>query len=393
MPFRNKIRLPLYIKTPQFPTEANRFRLSDGTSKTLSVTIRKTWELQTDYMGELTHQRLVIALNHDTVTIEGDKYMGGVSVDGDYEISWPDFLDYPLGQAAVKIQVTPFDMTNSNCQTCEEASQLSAVDDDAGEIDEGEAKEVDVFANDNICCFPVTAEIVSFASGYLDSATIDAATGIATLTAKNPANSVGNIILATYRVTCPDGSYDEADIYGSIAGSEPECEQPGGIGVDTVSAPPPPYTVTVIWGTPVVDPPGGYEWQLFEMQTPGTPVQTGTSVGKTVVLTGLSGTTDYGFYVRSVCADGVFSPYTELLFLTPDSPEGSDCGKFIISADDGTVDGVTFYYSFMDCSGNIVTHGITNLATKEECMLMDSSNTPIYFEATGPVNYLYDSPC
>lgn len=394
MAFRNKIRLPLYIKTPQFPTEANRFRLSDGTSKILSVTIRKTWDLQTDYMGHLTHQRLVIALNHDTVTIEGDKYIGGVTVDGEYDIAWPDFLDYPLGQASVKVQVTPFDMTNSNCQTCEEATQLSLEDNTFGQIlEEGSINEIEVFGNDSICCYPITAEIVSFASGYLDSVTIDPATGIVTVTVKNPVNTVGSIKLATYRVTCPDGSYDEADIYGiGIAGSGTECEQPSGFEAVVFSDPPSPFSADIEWTAPAVDPAMGYEWELYEMQTPGTPVQTGTSADKTVTLTDLAPGTDYGFYVRSVCGEDVYSSYTEFLFTTPGSSI-STCGNFVISANDGTLDSIFKYYSFMDCTGTITTHSVLNLTSKEECMMMDEFNVPIYFEGEPGVTYLYDSPC
>lgn len=391
MPFLNRIRLPLYLKTPQFPTEANRFRLSNGTSKTLSVTIRKQYSLQTDYLSESFHQKLTVALNHDTVNIEGDRYIGGVSVDGEYEIQWPDFLDYPLGQASVKLQVTPFDMTNDNCQTCEQATQLSLVDDEAGEINEGEAKEVDVFANDNICCFPVTAEIVSFASGYLDSATIDAATGIVTITAKDPATTVGRIVLATYRVTCPDGTYDEADVYGNIAGSGEECEQPGSVSIDIISLPPPPISVTIIWVTPAVDPASGYEWELYEVSAPGTPVQTGTSADKSVDITGLNSGTDYAFYVRSVCGEGVYSPYTQFLFSTESGASG--CGKFDVSCDDGTPDPNVYHYSFMDCGGIIQNRIMHNLQTFTHCMLEDSSHSPIYFAADPPITVTYVEPC
>lgn len=394
MPFVNRIRLPLYLKTPQFPTEANRFRKSNGESQTLSVTIRKQYNVQTDYMGELTHQRLVIALNHDNVTIEGDKYVGGVTVDSDYEIQWPDWLDYPLGQGTVKIQVTPFDMTNSNCQTCEEATQLSLVDDDAGEIAEGAAAEVGVYGNDSICCFPITAEIVSFASGYLDSATIDEATGIATLTAKNPVASVGSIVLATYRVTCPDGSYDEADIYGSIAGSEPACEQPADFDAVVFSSPPSPYTATITWGTPAVPPGSGYEWILYIASDLGTPVDTGVTAINEIELTGLDPATDYVISVRSVCSEGVYSPYTDVEFTTPASGV-SDCGKFTIAADDGGVFTEAYDYSYMDCEGVIRNKVIINLQSIILCLLTDENDIPVYFETPNPdvVTYSYIEPC
>lgn len=392
MPFYNRIRLPLYLKTPQFPTEANRFRLSNGESKTLSVTIRKNYTVATDYMSQTMHQRLVIALNHDTVNIEGDRYVGGVTVDGDYEITWPDFLDYPLGQAGVKIQVTPFDITNDNCQTCEEATQLSLVDDNGGEIvgDGGEVT-VNVFANDSICCFPIIAEIVYFNDAYLDSATIDA-TGNVTLTAKNPVATVGSIIMATYRVTCPDGAYDEADVYASITGSEPDCEQPGGILFDSISEPPPPFTAQIEWFTPAVDPAGGYEWLLFEMQTPGTPVQTGTSADKTVTLMGLQAGTDYGFYVRTVCVEGVYSLYTELLLTTPTTGL-TMCDNFTVTCSDGTVEPNVYNYSFMDCGGLIQNYSIINLQTRDHCMMSDGFNQPFYFESDIPVTHIYDAPC
>lgn len=391
MSFHNRIRLPLYLKTPQFPAEANRFRLSNGVTKTLSVVIRKTEQLVTDYMGEKMHQRLVIALNHDVVSIEGSRYIGGVAVDGEYEIAWPDFLDYPLGAASVRLQATPFDVTNANCQTCEEASQLSLVDDEAGELAEGSVNPVNVYTNDTICCFPPEAEIVSFNAGYLDDATIVSATGVATLTVKNPVPSVGNIVLATYRVTCPDGSYDEADIYGSIAGSEPECEQPGGI--EFVQGITPPFAIQAIWATPAVPPAGGYEWLLYEAADPSTAIDSGTTAINEANFTVGLPDTEYIFSVRSVCGEGIYSPYTNANFTTADTPT-EDCGSFEVSADDGTVGNNVYSYSFMQCDGNLRTRYMTNLTTRTECMLTDAFNNPVYFNtATAYVTYNYTEPC
>lgn len=392
--FRNRVRLPIYTRTPQFPTESTRFRKANGVSVTLSVTIRKIYELVTDYMGELMHQRLIIALNHDEVAIEGERYDGDVTVDGDYQIEWPDFIDYPLGQAKVNIQVTPFDMTNSNCQTCDVLSQLNLVDDQAGEIAEGGVANVGVYSNDTICCFPVTAEIVSFNTGYLASATIDETTGIVTLTALNPAPSVGNTIMATYRVTCPDGSYDEADIYGSIAGSEPECEQPAEFDLNVYSGTGP-VDVDIEWLSPAVDPASGYEWQLYDMAAPGVVVQSGTSADKTVTIEGLNAGTNYGFYVRSVCGEGVYSAYTEHLFTTPTGGIIT-CGAFDITANDGTLFANMYTYSFMDCNGEIQTRKITNLNTRQECMLVDDFMVPVFFTSSGSgteVTYLFVSGC
>jgi hypothetical protein len=391
MPFANRIRLPLFASTAQFPTEATRFRKANGATKTLSVVIRKTYNITTDYMGELMHQKLVIALNHDIVTIEGDRYIGGIAVDGEYAIEWPELLDYPLGQAKVLVQATPFDATNSNCQTCDVLTQLSLEDDDFLEMDEGNTYTENVYVNDSICCFPSTSEIVSFNTGYLESATIDE-NGTVNLSVKNPVSSVGSIVMATYRVTCPDGTYDEADIYGSINGSEPACEQPSGFEPDAVT-PGPPISVQVSWTDPAVAPSNGFYWELYVTSDPGTLLDSGTTSDHFVDLTPLNPGTSYTFYVRSQCDDGVNSPFTSHEFTTPDS--GSEtCGTFNVAADDGTLGSTIYFYSFMDCNGEIQNRAINNLSSVFECMLMDVDSQPVFFqEHADAVTYTYDSLC
>ena len=37
MPFKNRIRLPFYLRQPQFPHDLDQFRLADGTTKKLKV--------------------------------------------------------------------------------------------------------------------------------------------------------------------------------------------------------------------------------------------------------------------------------------------------------------------------------------------------------------------
>lgn len=394
MPFHQRVRLPIHPYTPQFPTEANRFRLANGVTKTQSVTIRKTYTLKTDSMSEGFHQKLVIALNHDNVTIESDKYLGGVAMDGEYAINWPDFLDYPLAPGEAVIQVTPFDATNTNCATCDVLTQLTLVDDDAGEFAEGEAKQVDTFANDTICCFPPDATIVFINTGYMDTVTIDTATGIATLTAKNPAPTVGSIVMATYRVTCPDGTYDEADIYGSVAGSEPACEQPSGIDIG-YSITGPPFVVTMSISNPAVTPVGGFEWILYDSSAPGVPIDSGTEMDNIIEFSVPNADHDYIFSVRSACGEGVFSPYTNQEFTTPEgSGEASNCGTFAVACDDETLSTTIYYYSYMDCAGVIQNSGITNLAVQFVCMLMDTFNQPVYFQDhSGFINATYDSLC
>lgn len=221
MPFRNRIRLPLKLSKAQFPSEREVFRLADGSSKTIKAIVKKTYQGSTDYISESWHQKTIIALSHDTVTIEGDKYFGGVTLESDYEVGWQDFLDFPVAPASFTVQVTPFDATNANCQSCEEANQLSLVDDTIpGAITESEVATYNVAANDNICCYPAEFSLITFDTTYISSATIDE-DGLLTVTAQAsmPSSSLREFL--TYRVTCPNGAYDEAIVSSVFTGSEP----------------------------------------------------------------------------------------------------------------------------------------------------------------------------
>lgn len=382
MPFKNRIRLPLYIKQPQFPAEANRFRLANGATKTLSVVIRKTFNLVTDYLPERMHQRVVIALNHDEVNIEGDRYVGGVAVDGDYKIEYPDFLDYPLGQAEVQIQVTPFAATNDNCQTCEEVTQISLVDDTIPDpITEGDDGTMNVFTNDTICCSPITAEIISFNTTYVDAATISEL-GVAVITTKNPAPNGTNVILATYRVTCPNGGYDEADIYGTVAGTEPACEPPFSLVHTHISE----DEDEIAWDPPMAD---FYQYQLYDCDNLGTPIETGDLTTNFIVFTGLSAGQCYVISVRKDCGGGSFSEWVSLEFTVP-APE-SVCGRFTLT-NEAYPDIPTDTVTYMNCSG--VLTDIVVKTTRIVCMLTDEVNTPLYFESSeGETTYLFTEPC
>lgn len=383
MPFKNRIRLPLYTKAPQFPAEANRFRLANGESKTLSVVIRKTYNLVTDYLPERMHQRLTIALNHDEVNIEGDRYVGGVSVDGEYKIEWLDFLDYPLAQAEVQIQVTPFAATNDNCQTCEEASQLETVDDVIpGDISEGAIVNASLYDNDTICCFPFTAEIVWFNPDFVDSVVLTEATGNVLITMKDPAPLQEAVSLITYRVTCPNGVYDEADVIGTVLGTIPGCEVPADLEYVNVDE----GTDVVTWTGA-----GDFEWELYTCDNLGTPVQTGAGAINSKTFNDLAPGQCYRFPIRKDCGGGSFSAWTNIEFTVP-VPD-ANCGEFEFTANDGTTDRNIYQASYMNCNGTISNNTIPNLSTRNGCLMVDSNNDPIYFEGDPEITYIYIGPC
>lgn len=389
MPFKNKIRLPFYLRQPQFPSERNVFRKSDGSVKVLSNVIRKTYQGLTDMMDENLHQRLRIALAHDTVTITNANYLYDIVEDGDYQIGWIDFIDFPLAPATFQVQITPFNVSNDNCATCEEATQLNLSDDTfPGSLEEGEEYTISVYDNDTICCFPPDASITTFNTDYLDSATIDSETGIITVVVKDPvADSGPGMNLLTYRVTCPDGSYDEADVFGEVTGSVEACTPPS----DLVYSHIPETEIStesdqVSWtGT------GDFEWNLYNCGDLGTPISSGTTSGNVATFLSLDVGSCYHFSIRKVC-ESSNSEFISIDFETP-APE-SNCGRFDVTANDGTLGGEIYSFSYMNCSGTLVPNHVVNLDTKSVCMLTDSMNVPIYFVASNvAVTYSYDEPC
>lgn len=370
MPFSNRVRLPVQIHSPQFPEERQVFRKANGQTKTQSVVIRKTYEFETDFFPEQWHQRLKILLAHDNITFEGERFLGDISQDGDYSIEWPEgVLHYPAAKASTKVQVTPFDATNANCATCEEVSQLALEDDQSGTLQEDTDYTVQTADNDSICCYPAVFSLVSFNSDYLDSCTIDPATGEVSMHTGTGLTSANGIVLATYRVTCPDGSYDEADITGDIDGTTPGCLAPfiTSASGDTATS------GLITWTEPV--PGGTYQWELYEGAGPiGSPVQTGTVTDDELEITGLTPDTEYYFQIRTDCGGGNFSNYVSGLFSTQPG-ESESCGEYNVCYARPFFSGF-LNFSYVDCNGDPQSVPIPNNTCRIVCALQNSPGDP-----------------
>lgn len=393
MAFRNRVRLPFYITRPQFQEERNVFRLSNGTTKVQSVVIRKIYEVEVNYLPEEIHERLKIALAHDTVTIEGFKYLTGTGVvaEADYEIAWlQNMIDYPLAKASFKAEITPYNYSNDNCQTCEEASQLSLEDDTItgpyDSLDEGSTTEYNVFENDSICCKPITAEIVIINTLYVDSATIDATSGIVEIILHATTPSGNNVNLLTYRVTCPNGSYDDADVYANISGSEEFCEAPGSLDAGSISA----TGATPNWFNLPSPSPESYNYQLFLASDLFNPIDSGNTNQTSVNYTDLEPGTCYKFFVQSVCEGGGTSEFISIEFCTAEAE--TSCGLYIMSYNDGSGQRGHFTTgSYINCTGTEVNVIVFNMSFQIFCALETSPGVPVYI--SGGTSVTYDQPC
>lgn len=393
MPFTNRIRLPFKLTRPQFPEDRSIYRKANGETKILSVTVKKTYEGETDWLPEKWHQRLAIALGHDNITIEGDKYFGGVAKDGDYEIDWQTFLDYPTAKAKFSVQVTPFDNTNSNCQTCEEATQLSLENDTFPDpLEESQSYEINVADNDNICCYPARFSIVSFDTNYIASASIDQE-GNLTVNMADSFITANGLTLLTYRVTCPNGGFDEAQVIGDTSGTEVACNAPTNLVVTSTTS-----SGAEIDFTAAVPTPDHYFWRLYKTSAaPAVLVQSGESSIPHVSLTGLLPSQTYHFYIRSQCDDtnndDPASNFVELDLLT--APASGTCGEYILNyLDPFGAPGAHADATYLDCSGVYQNLYVPNFVPRTICALQTSPGVPVYINSGGAtVGHGTDSYC
>lgn len=375
MAFKNRIRLPFKLTRPQFPEERVNFRKANGETKTLSVVVRKEYEGETDYFSADWHEKLKIALAHDLISIEGDRYVGDIAQTGEYNIEWPDFLDYPTGKAKFKAEVTPFNESNSNCMTCEEATQLELTDDLItalyGEpLQEGETYEWNVAENDNICCYPAVFSIVWFNTDYLTDYSISQL-GVVSITLGSDLVSANSLKIATYRVTCPNGNYDEADILANIEGSTEGCLAPTGLQAAILG----PNEIEYSWDEPFAN--GAYYYELYEGSLPvGTPVHSGLiDITTSVSFDDLNPDTEYYFQVRTACY-GSYSNYASTGGSTP--VQGESCGEYTVAVDDGTGNPSNFYTcKRTDCAGDINNVTILNGTSRIICALQNSPGDPV----------------
>lgn len=373
MAFKNRIRLPIKLTRPQFPEERKSFRKANGVTKTLSVVVRKEYEGETDFLPEGWHEKLKIALAHDNIRIEGDKYLGDIAQSGDYSIEWPEFLDYPTGKAKFKADVTPFSETNSNCMTCEEATQLTLEDDTITGIysylQEGQTYEQDLTANDTICCYPATFSVFWYNTDYITAASISE-TGILSVTLGTGLISANSLKIATYRVTCPNGGYDEADVYADIEGSIEGCLAP-----TELTSFQHPNSLDFSWLNPFLY--ATIEWEIYLGTLPvGSPIQSGTAeeAGEQLVED-LEAGEDYYFRIRTVC-EGSESNWVGIQVAT--TPLSANCGEYNVAVDDGTGNPGNFYtVTYTNCAGASQNAAIPNGISVLICALQGAPGSPV----------------
>lgn len=114
---QNQVRLPFYLRRPQFQITENIFRRSDGVKERTSTVIEKDWLGTVGYLSAEQHEKLVVALKHDYVNINNG--FSGVNYrmtqEGEYTPGYPDDINSALVPAEFRISDYSHNYVNNNC--------------------------------------------------------------------------------------------------------------------------------------------------------------------------------------------------------------------------------------------------------------------------------------
>lgn len=287
----NYVRLPFNVSRPQYPETKNIFQYADGSQKIVDSVIKKTLQLDTDYMSAEWHEVLKIALSHDDVTIfpgvinfigspaDYDHALGIVPED-DYNIQWHDRVRQLRAPAQTRVSITPFAAINPNCDNCL-APPCSITTDPVSPLVFDQPGDP-VFYSEGVIVFDIndyfdfTVENcpsgIEFALEGLASFDVDSVVvtpeGEITVTMNTlaPGTYLIDQELFSIRALCPDSECPTVITFiGTI--SEENCPVPEPLSIDTVF----PYDFTFSWAGPPTfapEPNGGYRLTLYSAAQP-----------------------------------------------------------------------------------------------------------------------------
>lgn len=114
----NEIRLPMYATSPAFDIEQQTYVRSNGIRTKVFARLAKKYKFVTDFLPEEIHQKLVVALNHDTVyiTVSENQYLLQCTFENEYNQDFPSIMQgMNVWPADFQVYETPFNEINNNC--------------------------------------------------------------------------------------------------------------------------------------------------------------------------------------------------------------------------------------------------------------------------------------
>lgn len=107
------------LYNPEWETEEEVYRQSNGVLRMLNESTRPTYTMQTAPIHQRLIQGLRIALMHDTVNIWSSKYTGRIVRTGSFTVENIQFMMYPLSRVNFQFQPYSFNATNDKCGSCD----------------------------------------------------------------------------------------------------------------------------------------------------------------------------------------------------------------------------------------------------------------------------------
>ena len=318
--FFNKVRLPFYLHKPQYTVQEEIYTKSNGIRHVSKTIISEEWEGVVDWLHSDMHRKLNIALRHDVVYLMNLNYNFHFRLTGSYDIEWATIPRVKIGNGKFKGVNEDFYEMNNGCGQCEEGGQYLVANDDIPDnyFGDGDTFNVDVAANDIICCDNPVFELVNVDYSIIQWASLST-NGIFTGVLLNPVPA-GKKWVARYKVSC-NGSYAEADIYLNLkgtGGTGTGCQPPTNITATPVNIQATTVDMKITWTAPTPPPLFGYTGKL-EIKNLGSWVFVGNFGTTNTFFTfdNLNRGSDYRIIMRSHCSEFDKSQDIYFEFSTP----------------------------------------------------------------------------
>jgi hypothetical protein len=107
----------MYASNPAFDIEQKTYVRSNGERTKVFARLAKKYKFVTDFLPEEIHQKLVVALNHDTVLIAtSTNYQLECTFENEYNQDFPSIMQgMNVWPADFQVYETPFNEINNNC--------------------------------------------------------------------------------------------------------------------------------------------------------------------------------------------------------------------------------------------------------------------------------------
>ena len=111
----NYIQLPFYVHSPEYPKREKIYKRTNGTYARLATDIEKEYTCESEYLSEELHNKLITALNHDTLILTSNRlgFTAPMIQQGDYSPDWNSKIDF-TAMAEFKLRKY-FNGKNNNC--------------------------------------------------------------------------------------------------------------------------------------------------------------------------------------------------------------------------------------------------------------------------------------